>query len=76
MGGNNKVNIQVKSINMEPYGGTGSITYPVKVLPSGAYNSSQITRSLTGLGGKVPIRKVQYNEGGYVASKKSKKGKK
>jgi hypothetical protein len=69
MGGNNKVNIQVKSINMEPYGGTGSITYPVKVLPSGAYNSSQITRSLTGLGGKVPIRKIQYNEGGYVAKK-------
>ena len=65
--------VVIKSINMEPYGGSGSMDYPVTIYPRGAYtNKQKIVPKTFGGFGMVPKKKVVFNEGGYV----SKKGKK
>ena len=69
--------VVIKSINMERLGGTGSMDYPVTILKPGQVSNKQVVGSSTGgYGGRVRKLKVVFNEGGYVESKKSKKGKK
>ena len=69
--------VVIKSINMDRLGGSGSMDYPVTILKPGAYTNKQVLQSKTGgYGGRVRKLKVVFNEGGYVESKKSKKGKK
>lgn len=70
MSGNKYPKIQVKSINMERYGGSGTILFPVTILKPFTGGSKNYTRSKTTAG---KIQEITFNKGGYV--KKDKHGK-